>query len=131
MKHDFYPFNHPNCVWEENNKLAILENVKSYGHWFSGYIVFHKKDIPLKWYLSSDKHKDAYDVMRGNKNLRNLDIYGGLTYCEIKGDYVVFGFDTLQSDDEDNSLELCRIIILTKTMQSEFERLLKKEKVNE
>jgi len=108
-KYDFYPFNHSNCVWQQGNK-AIIQHDR-YSH-YCGYVVFDRKDVPETWF-NDDYDLDSMDL---------LAIHGGLTYKEVKGDYVVFGFDCMHAGDEDNPLlqDLDYVIKLVDQMESQL-----------
>jgi len=102
VKHNFYPFNSDKLVYEKDNKAIIkvnlldkdkdvpnfLEYLKK-GH-LCGYVALKKGQVPEEWL--GNYSADA---------LQYLSIHGGITFCEIYEDYVVFGLDCAHAGDEE------------------------------
>lgn len=86
-KYRFYPFIYKGLVLEDKNRAVIKTDM---GH-YCGYVVINKTKIPKKW--NGDYDADA---------LQYLNIHGGITYCEIEKNYVVFGLDCMHLDDDTN-----------------------------
>ena len=85
-KYDFYPWNDENLVLSKDNK-AVWKHPR-FGH-LCGYVALRKEQIPEEWW--GNYYADA---------LQYLNIHGGITYCEVEGNYVVFGFDCAHLDDD-------------------------------
>jgi hypothetical protein len=84
----FYPFNCEDLQSIEDNKAVTL-NVPI-GN-LCGYCALPKTSVPCEWW--------------GNYNadgLQFLKIHGRITYCQVEGDYVVFGFDCGHAGDDHN-----------------------------
>lgn len=106
MKYNFYPFNHENCIWNEDNKAIILrtpyldipENKRPmfnpilWQNYYCGYVLYHKSQMPTEWF-NSDRQIDLLDM---------LGIHGGISYKDVHGDYLVFGFDCNHAFDSEN-----------------------------
>jgi hypothetical protein len=109
QKYKFYPFDNERLVLTDDN-LAVL--LSSSGH-YCGYVAIRNKDIPKEWCGNYDS--DA---------LQYLSIHGGITYCESKGDYTVFGFDCAHAGDEENEKlrDKNHIMDLAKQMRQQLER---------
>ncbi len=80
---DFYPFTQ--AVLINGNKAVVKQTV---GH-FCGYVALPKDKVPPEWHGNYDA--DA---------LQYLNIHGGITYCEVNDDYIIFGFDCAHAGDE-------------------------------
>lgn len=73
--------------------------------YFCGYTWFKLDEIPKEWHEYSDIEYD-------------MDIHGGLTYSNIVGDYIIYGFDCAHLNDERNPrlqdelfiLDLCQVM---------------------
>jgi hypothetical protein len=89
MARDFYPFNSTSLVVAEGD-YAVIQNRN--GH-LCGYMVLPAAEVPEEW------HGD-YDA----PGLQYLNVHGGITYCRVNGDQVVFGFDCADAGDDENRL---------------------------
>jgi len=107
-KRNYYPFNYEGNVKIENNKVVLQHD--TLGH-LCGYVAFNKKDIPQAWHGS-------YDA----PGLQGLNIHGGLTFCDVKEDEVIFGFDCAHLDDDENPdlLDVDYVMGLTKQMEQQL-----------
>ena len=85
-KYDFYPWNDEGLVLSRDNK-AVWKHPR-FGH-LCGYVALKKEQVPREWWGNYDA--DA---------LQYLNVHGGLTYCKVEGDYIVFGFDCAHLDDD-------------------------------
>jgi len=108
-KYDFYPFNYAGLLLQRDNKAVVrpydgqpperqaeADRASaivggSFMKHLCGYVVIHKRKVPKAWH-------GCYDA----DALQYLNIHGGLTYCSVEGNYVVFGFDCAHSGDEQN-----------------------------
>jgi hypothetical protein len=101
----FYPFNYEYKKLIENNKAVV--SVEEMGH-LCGYCALLKTSVPEAWW-------GHY----GADGLQFLKIHGGITYCNVEGDYVVFGFDCAHAYDEQNPnlKDPAYVMELTKTME--------------
>ena len=88
-------------IKHEEKVKKLMEKVGIYDY-FCGYTWFKKDEVPEEWY--------EYD------NIPCLDVHGGITFSELIGDYIVYGFDCAHYGDDKNEqlrdpehiLELCR-----------------------
>lgn len=72
------------CIIRRNNLEAP---------YYCGYCAIQKDQIPESWH--GDYNADGLQYLR---------IHGGITYTEVRGDYVVFGFDCAHLHDDENPL---------------------------
>jgi hypothetical protein len=87
------------------DKYAALKINNGYSDHYCGYTWIEKSKVPEEWWEYSNI---PYD----------LDIHGGLTYSDVVGDYVIYGFDCAHLNDENDPrlqdetfiLELCQVM---------------------
>lgn len=83
----FYPFNHPNLVWERENMAIIkgdrawvrdpaisdfLKSMFKRDFQYCGYVAFKRDQVPEEWHGSY--HASGLEL---------LEIHGGITYAEV------------------------------------------------
>jgi len=86
MEHgDYYPFNSDTIVARDGDCVVI----DCRGTHLCGYVAIENYKLPTAWI--GDYRPDSLEL---------LNIHGGLTYAEDKGDCTVFGFDCAHLDDD-------------------------------
>lgn len=126
MTYDFFPYKLPE---KSDRKLTSITNgnkvvVKNHHpeqvkmifanlkmtcrDWCCGYLTLPLSMVPEKY-----QNSDNYYMPQP---------HGGVTYCEIHGDYIVFGYDFAHAGDEDNptSEDMEAVMRLTEEWEKEL-----------
>ncbi len=97
-------------VWEDGNKMVIginlniPENLRGIlASYYCGYVAMDKKIF------------DGIDIKEFKDE---IDVHGGITFIEIDGDYIIFGFDCAHADDMINPKTLGFAINETNRMEN-------------
>jgi len=103
---NFYPFNDEDVVKVKGNK-AIIRMIKPPITFLFSDVLLNQMDLAnkpthLSGYVALPKVKVPREWWGNYKadGLQSLNVHGGITYCRVISDYVVFGFDCTHKGDD-------------------------------